>query len=123
MQDSLNKDEIIEKIARRLRCSTCGRRYKPYDFTVMEEREDIAVMKMVCRECHKQSVVFAVIQRRRVRPVYSELQPDEWQRFRDQRPLSNDDMIDFHRSLNEYDGDLSDILEDPLPPEALEEDR
>ncbi len=121
MQDSLNKDEIIEKIARRLRCSACGRRYKPYDFTVMQEREDVAVMKIVCRECHKQSVVFAVIQHRRVRPVYSELEPDEWERFRDQQPLTCDDIINFHRAMLEYDGDFGDILEDPLPPEALEE--
>ncbi len=123
MQEPLNKNEIIEKIARRLKCSNCGRHYKPYDFQVMEERDNLAVMKIICHDCRKQSVVLAIVQRRKVRPVYSELEPDEWQRFRVLRPLTRDDVINMHRALQQYDGDLGDVLEDPLPPEAEDDER
>ncbi len=118
MQEPLNKNEIIEKIARRLKCSTCGRHYKPYDFQVIEEHDHLAVMKIMCRDCRKQSVVLAVVQRRKVRPIYSELEPDEWQRFRTLRPLSHDDVINMHRIMAQYEGDFGDVLEDPLPPET-----
>ena len=121
MQDSLNKNEIIEKIARRIKCTTCGRRYKSYDFSVLEERDNLAVIKMVCRECHKQSIIFAVVQHRKVRPVYSELEPTEWQRFRSFPRLSADDVITMHRQMQAYDGDFGDVLEDALPPEACAE--
>ncbi len=120
MQEPLNKNEIIEKIARRLKCSTCGRRYRPYDFQVMEERENLAVMRITCRDCRKQSVVLAVVQRRKVRSVVSELEPDEWQRFRNTKPLTRDHVINFHRLMQAYDGDFTDILEDPLPSEDMD---
>ncbi len=123
MQEPLNKNEIIEKIARRLKCSTCGRHYKPYDFHVLEERDHLAVMKIICRNCRKQSVVLAVIQRRRVRPVYSEMEPDEWQRFRNLQPLTYDAVIDMHREMKQYEGDFSEVLEDPLPADDPEDDR
>ncbi len=120
MQEPLNKNEIIEKIARRLKCSNCGRRYQPYDFDVLEERDNLAVMKITCRECRKQSVVLAVVERRKVRPVYSELEPGEWLRFHDQGPLSPDDVINMHREMGQYDGDFGDVLEEPLPADPIE---
>ncbi|MGB8647604.1 MAG: hypothetical protein WCF84_20385 [Anaerolineae bacterium] len=115
MQEPLNKNEIIDKIARRIQCTACGRRYKAYDFAVVEERANLAVMRLTCRECHKQSIVLAVVQRRQVRPVFSELDPDEWQHFRRLPPLASDDVIRMHREMQAYDGDFTDVLEDPLP--------
>ncbi len=117
MQEPLNKNEIIDKIARRLQCTTCGRRYKAYDFSMIEERENLAVMRLICRECHKQSVVLAVVQHRKVRPVLSELEPDEWQRVHALPRLASDDVIRMHREMDAYQGDFTDVLEDPLPPE------
>jgi hypothetical protein len=117
MQETPNKNEMIEKIARRIKCTTCGRRYRPYDFTVLEDRGHLAVMRIVCRECHKQSVVVALVQRHKVRSVFTELEPQEWQRFRSTQPLSRDDVITMHRQMTEYDGDFTDVLEDFLPPE------
>lgn len=116
MPEPLDKNDIIEKIARRLRCSSCGRRYRPGDFHVIEERGTVAVMKIVCPECRKQSIVFAVVQRKRVHPVFTELEPDEWSRFRRFAPVDRDDVVDFHRQIQNYAGDFSDVLEDPLPP-------
>ncbi len=121
MQDSLNKNEIIEKIARRIKCTVCGRRYKPYDFTVLEERENMAVIKIICRECRRQSIVLAVVERRKVRSVFTELEPGEWQRFRTLPPIRHDDVITMHRRLEEYSGDFGDVMEDYLPPEAFRE--
>lgn len=121
MSEPPNKNEIIEKIARRLKCSTCGRRYRPYDFWVMEQRGNVAVMKIVCRECRKQSVVFAIVQSKKVHPVLSELEPDEWNRYRNLPQVDRDDVVDIHREMQQYTGDLSDVLEDPLPPDSSEE--
>ena len=118
MQEPLDKNEIIEKISRRIKCTTCGRRYKPYDFSILEERDNLAVMRLICRECRKQSVVLAVVERRKVRSVVSELEPAEWQRFRSFGVLTVDDVIAMHRVLLPYEGDLSEVLEEPLPPEG-----
>lgn len=117
MPEPLDKDEIIDKIARRLKCSSCGRRYRPLDFHFVEERGNTAVMKIVCPECQKQSIVFAIVQRKRVHPVYTELDPEEWSRFRLLLPVDRDDVVNIHRQMQLYSGDLSDVLEDPLPPE------
>lgn len=116
MPEPLDKNDIIEKIARRLRCSSCGRRYRPLDFHIVEERASLAVMKIVCPECRKQSIVFAVVQRKRVHPIFTELEPDEWSRFRRLAPVNPDDVVDIHREMQIYTGDFSDVLEEPLPP-------
>ena len=118
MHDTPDKDEIIEKIAKRLSCSSCGRRYRPFDFHILEERENLAVMKIRCPECRKQSIVLAIVQRKKVHPVFSELEPDEWQRSRVLPPVDRDDVVNIHREMQRYAGDLSDVLEDPLPPES-----
>ena len=117
MQEPPDKNEIIEKIARRLKCSSCGRRYRPYDFQIVEDRGNVAVMKIVCPECRKQSIVLAIVQRKRVHPVFTELEPDEWSRFRRLPPVDRDDVVDIHREMQMYSGDFGDVLEDPLPPE------
>jgi hypothetical protein len=114
------KNELIEKIAARLRCSSCGRRYRPYDFEILEEREKLSVLRVVCRECHKHSLVLAVIRRQTVQPVFSELEPAEWLEFSNASPISPDAVIEMHRQLQVYEGDFSDVLEDKLPPDARE---
>jgi hypothetical protein len=118
MQEPLDKNEIIEKIAKRLRCSNCDRRYRPYDFHIIEDRGNIAVMKIICPECRKQSIVFAIVQRKRVHPVLTELEPEEWSRFRRLPPVNRDDVVNIHREMQLYGGDFGDVLEDPLPPES-----
>ncbi|MEO0108148.1 MAG: hypothetical protein ABIK62_03125 [candidate division WOR-3 bacterium] len=50
-------------------------------------------------------------------PVYSDLTPDEWERFKDRPPISIDDVIAFHQFISAYTGDFSEILEEPLPDE------
>jgi hypothetical protein len=121
MQEPLNKNEMIEKIARQLRCSSCGRRYRREDFRIMGEYENFAVMRIACRECHKQSVVFAIVQQRRVRPVFSDLEPEEWRYYSRQPAVSADDVLRLHREFKAYDGDFGDVLEDPFLPDAPEE--
>src|SRR5918911_257868 len=100
------QDELIEKIARRLKCSTCNRRYRPPDFALLDQKENVAVMRITCRHCSKQSVVLAIVQRRRVRSLYSELDPEEWIWYSQMPPVSADDVIDFHRRMQAYDGDF-----------------
>ncbi len=117
MSDPTNQNELIEKMARRLACSRCGWRYRPNDFTILDEREGASVMQVTCRHCRKQSVVVALVHRRRVKPVYSELDPDEWERFKPYPAVGADDVIAMHRVMSAYDGDFTDVLEDPLPPE------
>ena len=114
-------DELIEKIARRLKCTTCDRRYRTRDFELLDQKENVAVMCVECRFCHKQSVILAVVQRRRVQPLYSELEPQEWSWYNQLPPVSVDDVIEIHRRMQAYEGDFTDVLEDPLPPGWSEE--
>jgi hypothetical protein len=120
MKESFNKAALIEKMAQRLHCSNCARRYRARDFAFLEERENAVVMRLDCAHCHKKSIVVALIQRRGVHPLYSELEPDEWQRYRHSPAVTRDDVIMMHRTMASYDGDFSDVLEDPLPPDSSE---
>ena len=112
------RHELIERLAQRLKCAVCGRRFRPADFEWVEERDPLTVLAVSCRECRRVRIVLVLVQRRGPRPGYTELEPDEWQRFSRLAPLTGDDVIAMHDALQTYAGDFSDVLEDPLPPEA-----
>lgn len=118
MQDLPNKNDLIARIAKKLKCSACGRTYRLCDFHLLEERDAVSVMRLVCCGCRKQSLVLAVVRRRQIHSFFSELAPDEWMYFSRAQPLDVDDVIAIHRQMQVYDGDFSEVLEDPLPPGA-----
>ncbi len=119
MPDPL-RNQIVEKISRRLKCFPCGRRHRPYDFQFLEERENFSVLEIACRACRKRSVVFAVVRQRKLKFFASELEPDEWRRYGKLSPISRDEVIAMHCRMDEYAGDFTDVLEDPLPPGSNE---
>ncbi|MBI3912636.1 MAG: hypothetical protein HY327_00350, partial [Chloroflexi bacterium] len=49
------------------------------------------------------------------RSLRTDLTPSDWQRFRHAPPLNEDDVIRFHEFIQQYTGDFSEIMDEPLP--------
>ncbi len=114
---SQNNQALIRQIVAHVRCAVCGHHYGKSDIQVVDHRDKIWAMKVSCRECRTESLLLAVTENDGMRPIYTDLLPDEWDRFIDEPALGIDDVIAVHEYLETYDGDFTDILEDPLPDE------
>ena len=108
---------LIRQIVEHVTCAVCGHHYGKSDVQILGRREQVWAMKVQCRECRTKSLLLAVVNDTGTRPVYTDLVPDEWERFRESPPVSVDDVVRAHEYLQGYEGDFTDILEDPLPEE------
>lgn len=87
------------------------------DVRVIGRRENAWAMSANCRECRTQALFLAVIGSGTAQPIHTDLTPSEWERFKGRPPISLDDVIEFYRYMDTYDGDLSEIMDEPLPEE------
>lgn len=108
---------MLKEIVARLRCVVCQHRFRASDAQIVGRRGNAWAMRVHCPMCHTQALVFAVLTEYTAQTLYSDLTPDEWNRFKDLPPISIDDVITFHRFIQSYTGDFSEILDEPLPPE------
>ena len=115
MNEGVSAQVLVRQIAARVKCSVCGHHFAVSDIQVLGNRDRVWAMRVNCRECRTQALLLAVVEGKAARPVYTDLAPDEWNRFKDRPPVSVDDVIAMHQYIQSYDGDLSEILEDPLP--------
>ncbi|MDE3090620.1 MAG: hypothetical protein KGJ80_14675 [Chloroflexota bacterium] len=120
MNEHVNDKGLIRQIVARVTCAVCGHHFAAGDIQVLGHREQIWAMQITCRECRTQALLLAVVDGKGARPVHTDLSPDEWQRVKDRPPVSVDDVIALHQYLQAYDGDFSEILEEPLPDEDEE---
>ena len=118
MNENVNVQTLVRQIAARVKCAVCGHHFGLSDIQVLGNRDQVWAMRLNCRECRTKALLLAVIEGKSARPVYTDLAPDEWQRFKDGPAISADDVIVMHQTIQSYDGDFSEILEDPLPGES-----
>ena len=108
---------MIRQIVARVRCAVCHHSFRANDIQIVGQRGNVWAMRVACPMCRTQALLFAVLTERTARTLYSDLTPDEWTRFKDRPPISMEDVITFHEYMCAYDGDFSEILDEPLPPE------
>jgi hypothetical protein len=118
MNERVTAQELIRQIVAHVRCAVCGHHFASSDIQVLGRRERVWAMRVNCRECRTKGLLLAVLEGQSARSIYTDLEPDEWQRFKDKPPISTDDVIEFHQHISSYDGDFSEILDEPLPDEG-----
>lgn len=114
MNDTGRLPDITALMARRLRCPGCMRRFRAQDIATVESAARFGVFRLRCPMCTSQRLVIAVWNKSAVRTYATDLDAEEWVYYRNAPPIDVDDVIRVARMLADYDGDLSDVLEDPL---------
>ena len=117
MNPNTNSQALIRQIIAHVRCAVCGHHFGMSDIQVVGRRENIWAMRVNCRECRTEALLLAIVNEGAAQPVYTDLAPDEWERFKDHPPVSVNDVIAMYQHMQSYHGDFSEILEDPLPDE------
>ena len=105
---------MIRQIVAHTRCAVCGHHFTKNDIQVIGRRENAWAMSVTCRECRTKALLLAVMAGGTPHPIYTDLEPTEWERIKSRPPISVDDVIEFYNHLSAYDGDFSEILDEPL---------
>ena len=106
--------DISTLMAHRLRCQNCARRFRPQDFTLIESAPQYNVFRLRCAMCIAQRLVIGVRHQNTIRTYATDLDTEEWNFYRRSPRVNVDDVVRVARMLKTYDGDFSDVLEDPL---------
>lgn len=106
--------DLTAWMARQMRCPQCLRRFRAQDVSAIEQGSHHLVCQFHCPICSQERLLVITWDQSVLRAHYTELDAEEWLYYRKQPPLGPDDVIRIHQMLKEYDGDLSDVLEDPF---------
>ena len=106
---------LAQKIAGRFACNHCGRKYRVRDITIVEKWEQQWLMQLVCAWCHAEELLSVLLKGQQARAVLLDVTPGEWKYFRQLPAVGVDDVIEMARTMRDYQGDLSEILEESLP--------
>jgi len=88
---------ILDQVLVNVRCAACGAAYSPKDVSVVEHRGDVWLLVALCSECQAQALVMVVVQDKRSVVV-------------DAPPLTKEDVLNFHRLISAFDGDLRELF-------------
>ena len=101
------EENLIKRLIASIKCDVCGQCYEVDNIDVLDHREDLWFLRIICSACHAQCLVAAVIKEDKVTEVITDLTEAELDGFRNASILTSDDVLDIHNFLKEFDGDFS----------------
>ncbi len=114
IEDGSGKHLFIKHLIASIRCSVCHHLYEPDDIYVIDHRDDLWVMAVVCTQCQTRGLIFAIIREISKDEFLTELTPEEWERFQEMPDIETDDVLDVHKFLRDFSGDLEDLLREGI---------
>ncbi len=109
--NELDKYLFIKRIIASMHCAVCHNRYEEDDIQIVDHRDDIWIMSIVCKHCHTRGQVFALIKEYEDEVALTEMTADEWARFQEMPQIDDDEVLDVHQLLKNFEGDFVELLE------------
>jgi hypothetical protein len=101
------EESLIKRLIASIRCGSCGQTYEEDHIEIIEHQDELWFLKVSCSSCHMRCLVAAII-REDARPEFiTDLTRAELKKFRGRDSISEDDLLDMHDFLKNFDGDLS----------------
>ncbi|MFH1775220.1 MAG: hypothetical protein ABH839_00975 [Chloroflexota bacterium] len=101
------EDNLIKKLMTSIKCDVCGHCYGADDITVINRERDLWFLKAACSSCHTNCVVAVVIKEDRIPEAISDSVPTQPHPSRPSTPLTDNDQLDMHLFLRDFDGDFA----------------
>ena len=114
MNESEKMPDMASVMLHRLRCANCARRFRPQDIIPLESAAQSGVFRLRCPMCVTERLVIGVWRKNGLRTYMTDLDREEWNHYRRTAAINCDDVLRVVQMLRAYDGDFSDILEDPI---------
>ncbi len=101
---------FIKRVVAAIKCGICSQRYEDQNVRVLGHYGDLWFLSVYCSICRSQGLVAAVIREGQLPQVITDLTEAEFGKFREMDVVSDDDLLDIHNFLKDFDGDFSYIF-------------
>ncbi|MFZ5917975.1 MAG: hypothetical protein ACOYZ7_13620 [Chloroflexota bacterium] len=111
-QDGLDKQAFVRHLVSRVRCPVCQRSYTPADILALEHspQGEMWLAVLSCAMCQTQGLVVAIEQRTSdAEQPFTELTARERASLAHRKPITSDDVLDWHEFLRDYQGDIAEL--------------
>jgi len=110
-QESSGQRLFIRRLVANIECANCGTRYELGNVCIVGHRDDLWIASVVCGRCGTQGLIFAMVSEDGTQEVVArDASPEEIREFGKLSSLGIDDVLDMHRFLEQYEGDLISLL-------------
>lgn len=103
---------FIRHLLASVKCAVCQHQYGPEDIDVIEQHDELWILSVVCSDCETQGLIFAII--REVTsdslPLLDMVEEEEPDALEHLPSIDADEVLDMHRLLREFDGDVYELL-------------
>ena len=99
-------EPFIRKLIATITCGSCGQSYEEAHIEVIDHREDVWFLRVVCSACHTGSLVAAIIREDKQPRLVTDLTEAELEKFRGGERVGDADLLAMHEFLKDFDGDF-----------------
>ncbi len=92
------------------RCAGCQHSYDPTCIEIVTQDGDFYLMVVSCPNCRSRGLVAALIREGAGGRQLTDLTETDRARFRDAEPISTDDVLSVHESLDRFGGNFTDLF-------------
>jgi hypothetical protein len=109
-------EDLVKQIMTSLKCEVCELPYEEENICILGFIGETWIIQINCRGCHSQSLVAVSVGRSdspaaKDHPYLIDLKPNEVVEFK-YIIITNDDLLDMHNYLAEFEGNISQLWED-----------
>jgi hypothetical protein len=101
---------LIQYLVATVGCAVCGESYGAEDIDVLDHRGDAWIIMLACPHCGTRGLVLAMVADRGRPQIIGEVSEADAEELDELPPISGDDVLDWHKFLQNYDGDLNSLL-------------
>ena len=105
------EESLLKKLMASIKCGSCGQSYNSLNIDILGHNDGMWFLRAHCASCHSHSLVVALIKADREPEIVTDLTEAELDKFKNMARVKGDDVLDVHRFLKDFGGDISSILE------------
>jgi len=99
-------ENFIKQLISSIKCGSCGKNYEEDHIEIIEHKEEMWFLRVSCSSCHLKCLVAAIIREDGESEVVTDLTLDELKKFDKIESISEDDLLNMHDFLKDFDGDF-----------------
>jgi len=106
----MNTEEYVKLIFTNMVCSCCDEPFTPDCIEVIRVEDNIAVVKIVCQNCHKNYGIAIV----GIEDINQDNTFEDYVQIPDLPPITTDDVIEAHNFIDKLGDDWTKYIPDEL---------
>jgi hypothetical protein len=104
------KEDLLKKLIASIKCGSCGQYYDESHIEVIERSDELWFLKVVCSSCHVHCMVAAIIREDNQPKIITDLTEKELDKFKNKDNVGDEDLLEMHDFLKDFDGDFPRIF-------------